>query len=136
MFQYFEKLTPTKKRELEILNKYSFFNYGKKSPSQSCMCFGLEINEGWFYIIEQLCYKIEQHIKTHPECRNFEVVQVKQKFGSLRFYTYGGDETIDKFVNIAEDEASKTCEICGKNGKTRNLSWIKVLCNKHYKERK
>lgn len=63
-------------------------------------------------------------------------VQVKEKFGGLRFYYSGGDDYIRGVVDMAENMSYKICEDCGSPGKTRNMSgWIKTLCTKHHQER-
>jgi hypothetical protein len=62
-------------------------------------------------------------------------LQVKEKFGTLRFYYTGGDEVIDHLVYMAESFSGVTCEVCGNLGKLNNEGWIKCLCEKHEKER-
>jgi phage FluMu protein Com len=56
------------------------------------------------------------------------VVQVKEKFGTLRFYC-GGTEAIDKYVRLAERLSSVTCEDCGKLGKVNDSGWIRTQCD-------
>lgn len=62
------------------------------------------------------------------------VEQVKEKFGSLRFYYRGGDSVVDGMVRMAEMMSSVTCEVCGKPGKMRGGGWIKTLCDEHAKK--
>jgi len=54
--------------------------------------------------------------------------QVKEKFGGLRFYYYGGDEFICGLVNFAERLSSITCESCGRDGKIVGTNWLRCLC--------
>ena len=61
--------------------------------------------------------------------------QVKEKFGTLRFYYYGGDEYISGLVDMAEGMSARTCEECGAPGAIRTGGWIKTLCDKHAEER-
>ena len=63
------------------------------------------------------------------------VTQVKEKFGTLRFYYSGGDEYIDGLVSMAESMSACTCEECGKPGRTNNNGWLRTLCEEHAKER-
>ena len=44
-------------------------------------------------------------------------IQVKEKFGGLRFYYSGGDDYIRGLVDMAESMSYKTCEVCGSPGK-------------------
>jgi hypothetical protein len=65
----------------------------------------------------------------------FEVLQVKEKFGGLRFYVNcRNDAAIRQRIGTAAQESFRTCEICGQPGELREDSWIKTLCGKHASE--
>jgi hypothetical protein len=55
--------------------------------------------------------------------------QVKEKFGTLRFYYSGGDDVIDGMVRMAESMTEVTCEECGNIGERRGGGWIHTFCN-------
>ena len=57
--------------------------------------------------------------------------QVKEKFGTLRFYYSGGDEYIHGLVSMAESMSGVTCETCGKPGTSTGGGWIKTACKEH-----
>ena len=58
--------------------------------------------------------------------------QVKEKFGTLRFYYSGGDGYIAGLMQMAESMASVTCDECGAPGDTGNSGgWIAVRCDAH-----
>jgi hypothetical protein len=57
-------------------------------------------------------------------------LQVKEKFGSLRFYFVGGDSYIDGAVNMAEYMSRKTCNDCGNVGTRSMTGWVSVRCEK------
>ena len=57
--------------------------------------------------------------------------QVKEKFGTLRFYYTGGDEYINGLVSMAESMSGVTCEQCGSPGTTGGQGWITTLCETH-----
>lgn len=59
--------------------------------------------------------------------------QIKEKFGTLRFYTAGGDEYTSGVVRMAESLSCVTCEVCGKPGMTSGKGWIKTTCEEHTK---
>ncbi len=58
-------------------------------------------------------------------------VQVKEKFGTLRFYVDRGNDRIYNLINFAEAMSSRTCEECGAVGKERYGGWIRTLCDAH-----
>jgi hypothetical protein len=55
--------------------------------------------------------------------------QVKEKFGTLRFYYTGGDEYISGLVSMAESMSGVTCEECSAPAETRGPGWIRTICN-------
>lgn len=58
-------------------------------------------------------------------------IQVKEKFGDLRFYYTGGDDLIDGVVRMAESMSGRTCEECGAPGTHSSGGWIRTLCEQH-----
>lgn len=91
--------------------------------------FGVECDIGWKDIIEPLIKECQE--------KGITITQIKEKYGTLRFYVAGcTDEMWDK-IEAAELKSAVTCEICGAEGKLRsNGGWLKTLCNKHTKELK
>ena len=120
---------------------------------ETLMCWGFEHGDGWFNIINALCGNIQNHIdwqnerrerllKDNPhnhkipdEVQQVVAVQVKEKFGTLRFYYDGGDDMIDGMVRMAESMSAVTCEVCGKPGKQSGGGWISTLCDEHHEQR-
>ena len=107
----------------------------EKSMMETCMCWGFECGDGWFNILDQLMGNIQHHIDWKN--KNGEVVhqvtlnQVKEKFGTLRFYYTGGDNYIDGMVTMAESMSGVTCEECGLPGTQTQGGWIKTACAAH-----
>lgn len=57
------------------------------------------------------------------------VLQVKEKFGGLRFYLGAASDEIYDRVERAMDESFETCEECGAKAELKNLSgWSKMQC--------
>ena len=54
--------------------------------------------------------------------------QVKEKFGTLRFYYTGGDDYISGMVSLAESLTGVTCESCGNVGERRGGGWVHTYC--------
>lgn len=72
---------------------------------------------------------IAEHLKNLPK-----IVQVKEKYGGLRFYYDGGTEYVAGAVAMAESLADITCEVCGRPGEHRSGNWIRILCDIHFQE--
>ena len=103
-----------------------------------------ETGDGWADLVNGLCKTIDQHLawknKNDPEAGYIHVVQIKEKFGGLRFYydDFSKEKDfIDDAVSLAETMSYHICEQCGATGKTRNdIGWIRTLCDNHYHQAK
>jgi hypothetical protein len=105
---------------------------------ETAMCWGFECGDGWYNIIDNLCATI-QNREYNNKRNNIQIApvvatQVKEKYGTLRFYYSGGDDYIDGVVAMAEYLSGVTCETCGAPGKTRDGGWVRTLCDEHAKE--
>jgi hypothetical protein len=69
-----------------------------------------------------------------PEIPQVVADQVKEKYGTLRFYSHGGDDIIDGMIRMAEAMSAVTCEVCGNPGKTVGGGWVRTLCKTHAEE--
>lgn len=82
----------------------------------SLMGFGFEIGDGWFDLIERLCARL-QALSEHPGSPQVVAVQVKEKFGSLRFYVEEANGEQMAAIAAAERESKAICETCGTTGR-------------------
>lgn len=143
----------TKELEDKFFNR--FFFYRPELPmSESLMCFGFECGDGWGDLLWDLSEKIEKEIFKSvgsPEAAKallsdtvmiFNVVQVKEKFGTLRFYVDAYDEITEEsykkirnYIHEAEAKSAITCEVCGKPGERRSGGWIKCLCESCHEDK-
>ena len=100
--------------------------------------YGLECKDGWKKIIERTHEKL---VYIDP---NYTILQIKEKFGGLRYYfistlpydsiTY---DIMHYVVNEAEAHCARTCELCGAEGTLRhNSGWYKTLCDEHAKDQR
>jgi hypothetical protein len=88
--------------------------------------------DGWFDIVWRLCKDLEPLVaEVEKAGRRFEVLQVKQKFGGLRFYVNHGTDAIRNLIEAAQLESVRTCELCGQTGSRRDGDWIPAVCDEH-----
>ena len=100
---------------------------------------GFECDDGWYELIYSLCDKIQAYID-ETKCQQVIATQVKEKFGSLRFYTafdlLNEDDVIDDvhygaiqaMIDQASEQSLKTCEATGGHGTlNKRGSWLKTL---------
>jgi hypothetical protein len=100
-------------------------------PTGSAMHLGLQLNgAGWLGILDRLCANLLPLAqKVSSEGGEFKIVQVKQKLGTLRIASRGGNDAIEAEIARAKEEAGRTCETCGGSGDLRSVgSYLMVLC--------
>ena len=165
--------------ENKLYEKYpKIFADHNKSPQETCMCWGIAVGDGWYDLIDVLCQALTYTFTTSVEIdeedakrlsiegdkfsdgkthyffsvRPPQVVadQVKEKFGTLRFYyhlvydpvaielarKYPQLEQINKryadyidgIVHFADVASGRTCEVTGADGELCvRGGWFKVL---------
>lgn len=112
---------------------------------------------GWSGLMVRLCTALDA-LLSESEAQRFRVEQVKEKFGTLRFY-YAVDgrpkmrvdvvglghhtrlenqprlrrrfptKEVDALISAAESESKVTCAICGQPGVLRKYRWLYVACD-------
>lgn len=138
----------TEEKDKALCAKYpKIFRNRRGDPKQTLMCFGFEHDDGWYDIIDTLCNTIQHHLDWKRESDEFKslsdeewdeshqavAVQVKEKWGGLRFYVNSSDDYIDGAIALAESLSLRTCEQCGAPGKPRGGGWVRTLCDSHVK---
>jgi hypothetical protein len=100
--------------------------------------FGIEFSDGWEPSLRKAAAKLEpllvEQIKKDPEGYKFgyyRTTQLKEKFGTGRWYTSGMTDEMDKITEAWEKRTHKICETCGKKGKLRGDSWVYTACWDH-----
>jgi hypothetical protein len=83
-------------------------------------------------MVEELCSKLAKIVE--EKNLTFEIGQIKEKFGGLRFYySYKGDrvDEIADLIHGAEERSFKICEVTGEDGELRikgkGYGWLKTL---------
>ena len=124
--------------QIKLFEKYpTVFEFDKTDPaSPTCFfMFGIECGDGWYDILDKLLHLIAWHQKDakkyNPKYENVSITQIKEKFGTLRFYYTGGDDYISGLVAMAETMSSVACEECGNRGSQTDTGWIRTLCKAH-----
>ena len=96
-----------------------------KPLTENLMSFGFECGDGWFQLLYDLSKKL---VEIDLE---LEAVQVKEKYGTLRFYVGAATDAAFDLIFAAEEKSSTICEVCGsilgvKTGP--DGGWVRTLC--------
>jgi len=135
-------------RDKKLQNKYPQIlkNLGG-DPSETCMSWmhgGISVGDGWIPLLEELFAFCQFH---HDNNGYPQLVadQIKEKFGTLRFYYHFDDctsetskwakkfggrtaEYLEGACAFAESMSSKVCESCGKPGRLTGKHWKVTTC--------
>lgn len=98
----------------------------------------ISCDKGWFKLLAETNDLMKY---MHP---NYEIYQVKEKFGELRYYfnlptlETDDEEELKNYEKIykimqaiaraAEHKSAHICETCGERGRVRDENWYKTLC--------
>lgn len=109
------------------------------------------VPDSWIPTIDMLCRLIQNRIDktTRIKNPNFDPLdsnskmyidgkldqvvcsQIKEKFGELRFYTFGNDDYVQGLIDFARELLWNTCENCGSNENIQTTKgWISRKCKK------
>ncbi len=117
--------------EDKLVRKYlPLFQDVDKPPTESLMCFGCECGDGWYALLDRLCACITAHVKNHWEHDHpYRFMQIKEKYGGLRVYDRGHDDTIYGMICMAEEMSYSMCELCGSPASLCTTGhWLRTLC--------
>lgn len=119
-----------------LFEKYPKIFQDKDDPvNKSLMSFGIDTGDGWFWLIDNLCQQLQFDTDNNEEVQII-AFQVKEKFGSLRFYVKTCSERQDAIIGFTQFLSCSICEKCGntKNVKKTNKGYIIPLCENCTKE--
>jgi hypothetical protein len=131
------------KKELDekLCAKYPkiFVNrHGKKT--ETAMCWGFACGDGWYWLIDKLCSNLQWDTdknNSHDQYPQVVASQVKEKFGTLRFYVESATSEQFSVIGFAESLSSDICEDCGTTENMgRTQGWLRNICYDCSKEQK
>ena len=123
------------KKELQkqLFDRYpKIFRQKDLSMKETAMCWGIDTFDGWYWLIDQLCDSIQSYTDRNRKPQ-VEATQVKEKFGTLCFYTNGSDDYIEGMIRLAESMSGHICENCGSREGASNEEtnhWWRTRCLK------
>lgn len=136
--------------EEKLYKNYPELFYTRDDPNHKLtLMWGIECEDGWYELIDTLCKELLKDSRIKLEnCKTTEeyqkmietleplplIVQIKEKFGSLRFYVDNINKNQEIIVRTTEQLSLKVCEFCGtmKDVKLYKDGWWKTVCPKHF----
>lgn len=79
---------------------------------------------------EQLCDEIREELIRVGYLEKYRITQIKEKYGSLRWYDFGctekmANEIIPRYTRLSK----KICIVCGAPATKKYLGWISPYCD-------
>ncbi len=117
---------------LGIKDYNDFDPYGENKPDSYDWTWLDDMPDGWRIAFgEQMCDEIQKELERVDFVDEYRIVQVKEKYGGLRWYT-GGVPVNSKLDDIArkyEFLSENTCIKCGQPATWLSAGWISPYCN-------
>ncbi len=126
-------MTMRKGLEQKLVERWPSWLNIEGDVRHTSMPFGFRHGDGWFSLLWRLCEDLEPLVAQAEKQtgKSFEVLQVNEKFGGLRFYVNQHTAAINERIGAAKQESFNTCELCGQPGVRRGGGWIRTLCDEH-----
>lgn len=95
-----------------------------------------DIPEGWYKAFgEQMIDELNDLLVKYNFVDDYEIAQVKEKFGELRWQDYGVPEEMYyeymDWIRTYEKMSYRTCYICGEPATYRSKGYILPFCDEH-----
>ncbi|WP_334416659.1 MULTISPECIES: hypothetical protein [unclassified Bradyrhizobium] len=86
--------------------------------------------QGWRDLLDRVCLRIAAAL---TDGDTFQVVQVKEKFGTLRFCWRGklsdaSRQKVEEAIDLAEARSACACEQCGEEGRLYRAGGVLSTC--------
>lgn len=136
-------------RDVQLKDKYPEIlkNLGG-DPSKTCMSWmhgGIDIGDGWIPLLKKL-FDFCQFNHDRNGYPQLVAEQIKEKFGTLRFYYHfeecktdhphkKSEEYLEGAIEFASFLTSEICEFCGKPSKVHGKQWRTTECKECEDER-
>lgn len=116
-----------------LLRGYPRLFGNPEKPGEVRMRWGFECGDGWFRLLHDLSSAIEEEAFRQgldPDSASWpKASQVKEKFGTLRFYMGVQRGEMGNLIDQAAERSEHTCETCGLEGELRTEGWYHVACD-------
>lgn len=115
----------------QLFERFDHLYRGRHLPlTQNLMSEGFDCGDGWYGLIYELSEQIEAYCQTDTEAADLIVMQVKQKFGELRFYVKPRIWTVEEIIGVAREKSRQTCELTGQPGvRCSRAGYYLTLCS-------
>lgn len=115
--------------------RYAYFRKFRHKNAVNPYHFGFDCGDGWFGILSELITKIKELDEKNGVVT--QVIQIKEKFGGLRFYPLrGASNEVWKLITEYEEKSYGVCEFTGSrtNVGMWTYGWMSTMSKKYAEE--
>ena len=107
---------------IDMRNTPDYYKYHYEITWLDCL------PKGWKKAFgKQICDELKDAIESN-HLSNYKVLQVKEKYGTLRWYDEGGNKNTCNIIDKYEKISEKVCQLCGKPATHMSKGWIGYYC--------
>ena len=91
-----------------------------------------QMMDGWRIAFgEQMCEELREELMRTGDLENFRIVQLKEKYGTMRLYDTGtsSDSKVSEIISKYEKMSEDICLHCGRPVKWETCGWITFICD-------
>lgn len=89
-----------------------------------------DMEPGWRKAFgEQMCAEIAESLRQSDKLERYRIRQVKEKYGTLRWYDSGGTDETAHIVDHYSALSARTCCICGSPASARTTGYVCPYCD-------
>ena len=93
--------------------------------------------DGWRKAFgEKMCEEIREALVSDGMLERYQVFQVKEKFGGLRWYDNGNSEKVAEIIIKYTHLSYRTCAVCGEPAACMSTGYILPYCDRCAREEK
>lgn len=79
-----------------------------------------------------MCKEIKASLKRSNYLYKYRIMQIKEKYGSLRWYDGAAPEEVHRIIQKYEYISERTCILCGRPATKISNGWLSPYCDDCY----
>ncbi len=112
------------------INHPLIFQERRLPATETAMCWGFETGNGWHHLLDELCTQLQRDTEERG-APQIIATQVKEKFGTLRFYVREASERQMGMIHLASALSARLCDQCGAPGQLTGHRRPVTRCDAH-----
>lgn len=129
-------MTQTQIENKRLVEKYPFLRPRNRWTGEPVADYDYSFTElddmptGWRKAFgEQMCEELLAEVPYTKDPEHYRILQIKEKFGELRWYDAGGTERTGQIIQRYAVRSARTCIACGAPATEISVNWVSPYCD-------